>query len=429
VGRVAVAWRLGRGWSDAELRERLAAVDPRAVNFDPAAPLTAERGWNEVRSHAVVAREPPGPPLADGAYARARRLVAACAHSDPRIVVAHFDAAAPLAGRVLLLELISLRLHFLCPAVVGETRDDAGGDRATAGFSLVTLRGHVERGREWFLVEKDHATGDVRLRIEASWRAGDFPGWWAWAGFQLLGRRSQRRWHRLAHLRLRRLLVARAEGPRRGGLAHEGAHGPTDRLEVSFSRGAARAAQVTVEREEERMRWDRWLAVAGLGAVAGGRSMTPLALLAAATARQRATGGDRLARAFASPWVAGALGVLALGEIAADKWPAIPPRTEPAPLAFRALAGAAAADVLAARAEAPAWRAALLGASAAVLGTFAFAALRRALERRVPEPGAGFVEDALVLGAGAALLARLRPGASAGGAAVTPGAWAPASPS
>ncbi|MFL5272907.1 MAG: DUF1990 family protein [Anaeromyxobacteraceae bacterium] len=426
---VAVAWRLGRGWSEAELRERLAAIDPRSVNFDPSGPLTAERGWNEVRSHAVVARERPGPPLADGAYVRARRLVAACAHSDPRIVVAHFDPAAPLAGRVMLLELMSARLHFLCPVVVGETRDDSDAVRATSGFTLVTLRGHLERGREWFLVEKDLATGDIRFRIEASWRSGDFPGWWAWAGFQLLGRRSQRRWHRLAHVRLRRLVLARAEGSGRRRLAHEGEHGPTEGREVYFSRGAARAAQVTVEREEERMRWDRWLLVAGFGAIAGGRSMTPLALVAAAAARQRAGGGDRLARALASPWAAGALGVLALGELAADKWPAIPARTEAGPLAFRALSGAAAADVLASRAQAPTWRAALLGAGAAVLGTYAFAALRRAIAQRVAEPGAGFVEDALVVGAGAALLARLAPGEGVAGAAMTPRAWAPASPS
>jgi hypothetical protein len=55
----------------------------------------------------------------------------------------------------------------------------------------------------------------------------------------------------------------------------------------------------------------------------------------------------------------------------------------------------------------PAWRAALLGAATAAAATFATRALRAAVARRVPEPSAGFVEDALVLGAGTALLARM----------------------
>src|SRR5690606_23264095 len=69
-----------------------------------------------------------------------------------------------------------------------------------------TLPGHLETGSEWFLVTKAHADGSIRLRIQASWRPGEFPNWWSRLGFALVGRRYQRAWHRLAYLRMRRLL-------------------------------------------------------------------------------------------------------------------------------------------------------------------------------------------------------------------------------
>ena len=40
---------------------------------------------------------------------------------------------------------------------------------------------------EWFLVRKDLQTGEVRFRIQASWRTGEFPNVISWLGFLMFG--------------------------------------------------------------------------------------------------------------------------------------------------------------------------------------------------------------------------------------------------
>jgi uncharacterized membrane protein len=400
-GAPPLEWRFRRGWSEAELKSRLRRVDPLGASFPPAADMTAELGWNEVRSCAVIAREPPGSPVAGGAFERARELVAALEHSDPRLAVAHFDPAAPLLQRPVLVEIRAGGLRFLCPSAVARVREAATAAGATWGFALDTLRGHLARGRAWFVVEKDAASGEVRFRIHGAWRAGDLPKGWGWLGWQLLGRRRQRAWHRLSHARLRRLVAEGAEQSARGLLAHSGR-----RVAAGPNGVAARpvgAAVAAPDREEERMRWDRWALVAGFAALAGARSMSAPALVALAAARARPRDGGGVARALSSRVAAVALGACALAEMAADKWPRIPPRTAPPSLALRALSGAASADALAA-APGPGWRCALVGAAVAAGATFASSRLRRLLARGVREPAAGFAEDALVLAAGGAML-------------------------
>jgi uncharacterized protein (UPF0548 family) len=193
-------WHVLRGWPEERLRRELAhlARVPLAHGVDPAC-MTRDRGWNQVQSHSLVACERPGPPAE--VFERLRRAVERFEHSDPRIVLAHFDPGTPLLGRNLLLELQALGLHFLAPVRVGAVREEPH----VAGYCLDTLPGHIEIGREWFLLHKDPQTGEIRFRIDAAWARGQFPGWWARAGFTLVGRRYQRAWHRLAHARLRRL--------------------------------------------------------------------------------------------------------------------------------------------------------------------------------------------------------------------------------
>lgn len=242
-------WRFLRGWSDAELADRLAGLRGLERNFrDPPERLSAGRGWNRYYSQTTIATESSGPPEPDGEFRRASALVAGYRFSDPRIVTAHFDADSPLSGRRMLLEIKVLGLRYLCGVVVGEVlparrRRSAGdaragagrrprrtagpgdaADRTVFGYRYDTLAGHIERGSEWFLLSKDHDSGAVRFRIQAAWRPGDFPNWWSRLGFRALGRRYQRAWHRLAHVRLRELLGA--EGlrpvPRGRRLLHEG---------------------------------------------------------------------------------------------------------------------------------------------------------------------------------------------------------------
>jgi uncharacterized protein (UPF0548 family) len=203
----ASAWRFGRGWQEPELRRRLAAL--------PGLPVTADQSAGGARygSQAVIAFEEPGPVAPAGPFARARELVHQYEFSDPRIVTAHFDAARPLAGRHMLLEIKVLGLRYLSPVVVGEVRDLAGPRHTSWGYRYDTLVGHLESGWEWFVLYKDHDSGEVSFRIQAVWRPGQFPNWWSRLGFRWLARRYQRAWHRRAYLRLRARLGSARELP------------------------------------------------------------------------------------------------------------------------------------------------------------------------------------------------------------------------
>ena len=201
---VRAEWRWGRRWSAAEIGERLARLHALPCTSGEALQTGAH-----YHSEALIAREPPGPPTADGCLHRAQLLVQDYSFSDPRIVRAHFDRQAPLLGRRMLLEIKVWGQRYLCGVVVSAVRDEQMPEQTVWGYRYDTLAGHLEAGAEWFLLTKDHATGEVRFSIEARWREGQFPTWWSRVGFALLARRYQRAWHRLAYLRLRRRLGAR----------------------------------------------------------------------------------------------------------------------------------------------------------------------------------------------------------------------------
>lgn len=200
-------WRFARGWSEGELAERLEWARRSTRNFDePDRRMTPERGWSRHASTAVIAREPPGRPEADGPFERAWPSLVGYAFSDPRIVRGHFDPDAPLLGRVMLLEIRVLGLRYLGAVIVSALRADSDAERTVRGYRYDTLEGHFERGSEWFQIIKDHASGAVTFNILAGWRRGELPNAWSRLGFRLLAQHYQRTWHRLAHLRMRALL-------------------------------------------------------------------------------------------------------------------------------------------------------------------------------------------------------------------------------
>jgi uncharacterized protein (UPF0548 family) len=222
-------WRLGRGWSEAELRAYLAATSSRPINFAvPVEQMTPEHGWTLDGVTDIIAREAPGPPLPDGPFARARQALVHYDFSDPRIVEGHFDPAGTLLGRTMLLEMKVLGvLRFLGGVRVHSVCDEQADDATRFGFRYDTLVGHFERGFEWFLVEKQHASGIVRCQVEAHWRPGDFPTWWSRLGFRLIGRLIRAWWRRQALARLRRLAREPATAPApAAGLVHRGAASP-----------------------------------------------------------------------------------------------------------------------------------------------------------------------------------------------------------
>jgi uncharacterized protein (UPF0548 family) len=212
------------------MRAYLAELKDRPVSFDdPPEGITPERGWTIDGDSASLGTEPEGPPLPDGFFARARQAIVHYDFSDPRIVVGHFDPEAPLVGRDMLLEIKVWGLRFLNGVRVTAAREDADHGTSYFGFRYDTLEGNIERGFEWFLLSKDHETGEIHFRIEAHWRLGDFPNWWSRLGFRLVGEHYRVLWRHRAPLRLRRLAhqpVPSQPVAAPGRLAHRGDESP-----------------------------------------------------------------------------------------------------------------------------------------------------------------------------------------------------------
>jgi uncharacterized membrane protein/uncharacterized protein (UPF0548 family) len=409
-----IEWRWLSGWTEEELVPRLERARALQRNFsEGAGEMTLEAGWSQVHSEGVLGHEPAGPPQPDGIFERARKVLDTFDFSDPRIVRWHFSADEPLPGRTVLLELKSLnqKLRYLCAGRVGGTRLEHGEKCSIYGFSFETLQGHIECGREWFLLKKDHESGEVRFHIEASWRPGEFPNWWSRLGFTLVGRRYQRAWHRLTHVRLRELTRRRpdlvGQSARSGKLEHSGHEldlGPVQ----FYSRRAPGRRKTQVDEEVEVVNRGFILTPLGLGVLAGMRSMSAPTLVSRRLSQAPGPRKDPLSVALSKPWVPKVLGALALGELVVDKLPKTPPRVKLFPLAGRVLTGVvAAASSVAGQKKGVVALAAVLGGAAAVASSWAFYSLRTVATRRwrIPNVAAAFAEDALV----AALSSRLMP--------------------
>ena len=151
---------------------------------------------------------------------------------------------------------------------------------------------------------------------------------------------------------------------------------------------------------------------AGMGAIAGMRSMAAPALLSRRLT-QRKRPWDRLqpraaaVRLLASPRSATVLTVLAAGEMAADKMPFVPARTELPSLVGRAASGALCGAVVAARRGGSKPVAAVIGAAAAVgMAHLAYCVRKRVGETTgLPDVVTALAEDAVVLLAGTRLAA------------------------
>lgn len=218
-------WRYLSGWSEAELERRFDALATLERSFTESEhEMTPERGWTRLHSGAPISHEIKGPPHAGGAFERAREFMVEYGFSDPRIVTSHFDPKAPLLGRRMLLELKVMGLRYLSGTVVDAVKSESQADRTVFAYRYSTLQGHIESGAEWFVLDKDHATGCVRFSIHAMWRKGELPNWWSELGFRMFARRYQRAWHRLAYLRLRAMLGSEGLPPVPHGdrLVHEG---------------------------------------------------------------------------------------------------------------------------------------------------------------------------------------------------------------
>jgi len=134
-----------------------------------------------------------------------------------------------------------------------------------------------------------------------------------------------------------------------------------------------------------------------LAAASGARSMTGLAATARhVAARAPAESPAQPARFLADSRVAAAATTLAAMELAADKLPGIPNRTDPGPLAGRVAAGGLIGAAVAAVLGRDRAFGALAGAAAAFAGAHLSFQLRRELAELLPATLAALVEDAVV---------------------------------
>lgn len=140
---------------------------------------------------------------------------------------------------------------------------------------------------------------------------------------------------------------------------------------------------------------------AGFGIATGMRSMTP----AASLSRHLLKRGPKrepgpLSRLLAEPSVAKLLSSLAAGEMAADKTPVVPKRTEPASLLGRAAMAGLCGSVIAEERGRSRIGPALVSSIAAAGSTVLAYKIRQNVEALTGLPNSvlGLIEDALVLG-------------------------------
>ena len=198
-------------------RHRLAELSQRSVNFDASrtADYTSSTGWHVDDLVQPLPHEAPGPPEHDGTWKLARRLMVDYQLANPGTVRAVYDAAAPLEGRDMLLQIRFLWVRFAVGVRVSEVYEServVSGSRAhVAGWAYQTLDGHFEQGEMHYQVWKWLDSGDVEFRLHAVSKAADTGPWLLRTGFRLLGRTNQLRFYRQICRRVRRLTEAALE--------------------------------------------------------------------------------------------------------------------------------------------------------------------------------------------------------------------------
>ncbi len=191
----------------------------RTINYDPAsAPQDgrADGHWHVDSGDTVIGREPPGPPLPDSVFARARTLVRCYEFSDPRILRAVYRADGKLLGRDMLLEGRFAGLRFYLgvrvTSVIDKTRGSGRHTEQVWGWSYQTLQGHLEQGRLNYEVIKNLSSGQVVFRVAGYSRPAPIANPLVRLGFMLFGRFTQQRFYLAIQQRMRGLLDAAAAG-------------------------------------------------------------------------------------------------------------------------------------------------------------------------------------------------------------------------
>jgi uncharacterized protein (UPF0548 family) len=196
------------------IRRELSGLSGRDVNFDPGRLDELARGdpWHVDDYCTQLPSERSGRPIDGGSFEIARQLMRDYEFANPRIVRAFYEAAAPLEGRTMLLQIryagIRVLVGVRIAVVFDESREVDGRDVRIWGWAYRTLEGHLERGQMDYQVWKWLDTGEVEFRIHAVSEVAKVTNPFVRVGFRLLGRREQVRFARQCGARMLRLTQA-----------------------------------------------------------------------------------------------------------------------------------------------------------------------------------------------------------------------------
>lgn len=196
-----------------QYRAQIDKLSSLALNFDydRKHEYTKANGWRIDDYKADLPPEPPGPPLAAGSWAAAKRMLVEYRFPDPSIITGIYYPDQPLAERYMLLRARFLWLTFFFGVKIGGVVDqqletDAGMTQVW-GFNYQTLAGHFERGQMDFAVVKWLDSGQVAFTIHAFSQTAQIANPFYRLGFRLFGRRVQRRFATRSLARMQQLVV------------------------------------------------------------------------------------------------------------------------------------------------------------------------------------------------------------------------------
>jgi uncharacterized protein (UPF0548 family) len=203
----------GSPMGDPGARRILDQLHDKTLNFDLGdGRFGSTDGWLSDDYCQPLPPEPPGPPLPDGSWEVARRLMRDYEFADPRIVRAVYHPDRPLEDRDMLLEVrfYGLRFRFgvRVGGVVDEIREIDGRQVRVWGWNYRTLQGHMEMGQMDYEVWKWNDTGEVEFHTCRFSRRATVANPVVRLGLRLFGRGQQVKFARHACERMARLTAA-----------------------------------------------------------------------------------------------------------------------------------------------------------------------------------------------------------------------------
>ncbi len=191
-----------------------------------------KQGWNIDRHHALLAVEPPGPPVADGAFDKVKDDMRLYRFPDPRLISAIFDPEGALEGRNMLMRAKFAGFTFIFGVRVTEVideirKDESGNESKVWGYAYRTLKGHFEIGEIRFEVSKNLSNGAIEFSIDAYSKPDRIPNLFYRTGFKMFGRTLQRYF---AHSSMKRLRNVAERALAATGTSTSGAEPETARI-------------------------------------------------------------------------------------------------------------------------------------------------------------------------------------------------------